>query len=251
MRQGSQDSNSMANKRFRTQMSGVQIKLMKSVFQFYKTPTMSECASLGRDIGLQKRVVQVWFQNARAKEKKARLQLHQMTGKEPEMSPPPNECSICNYTYSNTISVQDHLFDRNHLDNVRVAIEQGRYEPQAPGELLNQAIAALTPSMDGQKYPGESSPSQSTPPSSNPQLQILQMAAQGIRLPPAEAADGNSSLNSSDESDHRDNMEKALMHLYGMGRGMPSYPSGVAQANPFLHPAMFSATGRSQLYNNF
>ena len=32
---------------------------MKSVFQEYKTPTMSECAMLGQEVGLQKRVVQV------------------------------------------------------------------------------------------------------------------------------------------------------------------------------------------------
>merc|ERR1719468_539807 len=54
------------NKRFRTHMSNVQIKLMKSVFENYKTPTMPECLSLGNDIGLAKRVVQVWFQNTKA-----------------------------------------------------------------------------------------------------------------------------------------------------------------------------------------
>ena len=48
-------------------MSNVQVKMMKSVFENYKTPTMPECLDLGNNIGLQKRVVQVWFQNARAK----------------------------------------------------------------------------------------------------------------------------------------------------------------------------------------
>lgn len=45
---------------------------MKSVFGDYKTPSMTECEALGREIGLHKRVVQVWFQNARAKERKTR-----------------------------------------------------------------------------------------------------------------------------------------------------------------------------------
>ena len=40
-------------------------------------------------------------------------------------------------------------------------------------------------------------------------------------------------------------VEKTLMQqLYGMNHGISSFPSGVATANPFLHPAMFSATGR-------
>src|SRR5699024_2164393 len=62
------------SKRFRTQMTTVMLKVMKSIFADYKTPTMAECEAMGREIGLAKRVVQVWFQNARAKEKKARIQ---------------------------------------------------------------------------------------------------------------------------------------------------------------------------------
>uniref|UniRef100_A0A3B5KXV7 Homeobox domain-containing protein n=1 Tax=Xiphophorus couchianus TaxID=32473 RepID=A0A3B5KXV7_9TELE len=53
-------------KRFRTQMTNLQLKVLKSCFNDYRTPTMLECEVLGNDIGLPKRVVQVWFQNARA-----------------------------------------------------------------------------------------------------------------------------------------------------------------------------------------
>uniref|UniRef100_A0A8C6SWZ2 Zinc finger homeobox 3 n=1 Tax=Neogobius melanostomus TaxID=47308 RepID=A0A8C6SWZ2_9GOBI len=62
-------------KRFRTQMTNLQLKVLKSCFNDYRTPTMLECEVLGNDIGLPKRVVQVWFQNARAKEKKAKLNM--------------------------------------------------------------------------------------------------------------------------------------------------------------------------------
>ncbi|UJR30210.1 hypothetical protein I4U23_017748 [Adineta vaga] len=57
-------------RRFCTQMSPLQMKLMKAIFMEYRTPTMPECKLLGKEIDLQKRVVQVWFQNPRAKEKK-------------------------------------------------------------------------------------------------------------------------------------------------------------------------------------
>ena len=49
----------MQGKRFRTQMSNLQLKVMKNIFADYKTPTMAECEMLGKEIGLPKRVIQV------------------------------------------------------------------------------------------------------------------------------------------------------------------------------------------------
>merc|ERR1719507_594199 len=137
---GSGGSNGSAggNKRFRTQMTGVQVKMMKGIFEAYKTPTMSECSSLGQEIGLQKRVVQVWFQNARAKEKRAKLQLQQATGQQEDAMPPPEGCNVCpEFKYGHKFAVQDHLFTRAHLDNLKLAIEQGRYDPKSPGDISN------------------------------------------------------------------------------------------------------------------
>lgn len=62
---------SMGQRRYRTQMSSLQLKIMKACYEAYRTPTMQECEVLGEEIGLPKRVIQVWFQNARAKEKKS------------------------------------------------------------------------------------------------------------------------------------------------------------------------------------
>ena len=143
---GSGGSNGSAggNKRFRTQMTGVQVKMMKGIFEAYKTPTMSECSSLGQEIGLQKRVVQVWFQNARAKEKRAKLQLQQATGQQEDAMPPPEGCNVCpEFKYGHKFAVQDHLFTRAHLDNLKLAIEQGRYDPKSPGDILSHAASAI------------------------------------------------------------------------------------------------------------
>lgn len=110
-----------ANKRFRTQMSSTQIKVMKNLFQEYKTPTMSECEMLGNMIGLAKRVVQVWFQNARAKEKK-----HALTYNKPydgDFQRPPDKCKLCNFKYSHKYTIQDHIFTKRHIEQVRSYVQ--------------------------------------------------------------------------------------------------------------------------------
>ena len=59
-------------KRYRTQMSVLQLKILKHCYNDYRTPTIHECELLGQEIGLPRRVVQVWFQNCRAKDKKGK-----------------------------------------------------------------------------------------------------------------------------------------------------------------------------------
>ncbi|CAL1526377.1 unnamed protein product, partial [Lymnaea stagnalis] len=94
-----------SGKRYRTQMSATQVKVMKHLFQDYKTPTMAECELLGQEIGLAKRVVQVWFQNARAKEKKAKLNSGKPFNAELDFPKSPEDCKLCNYKYSHKVTV--------------------------------------------------------------------------------------------------------------------------------------------------
>lgn len=110
-------------KRYRTQLSNLQVKVLKACFSDYKTPTMLECEALGNDIGLAKRVVQVWFQNARAKEKKAKLSLAKQFGTESTCTErPKTECTLCSVKYSGCLSVRDHIFSPQHLAKVKEAL---------------------------------------------------------------------------------------------------------------------------------
>lgn len=165
------------NKRYRTQMTSLQVRIMKTIFVDYKTPTMAECEMLGRIIGLQKRVVQVWFQNARAKEKKAKLQMTKSYGTSPDLDfhKPPEECKLCNFKYSHKYTIQDHIFTKKHIENVRNYVQS---QSEAESHLSSQGMAGLTgsltkPSSD-RKW--EDQPSQS---------HLAQLQSMGMGLPMA------------------------------------------------------------------
>lgn len=132
-------------KRFRTQMTNLQLKVLKSCFSDYRTPTMLECEVLGNDIGLPKRVVQVWFQNARAKEKKAKLNMAKHFGiNQTSYEGPKTECSLCGVKYSARLSVRDHIFSQQHISKVKDTIgsqidkEKEYFDPATVRQLMAQ-----------------------------------------------------------------------------------------------------------------
>ncbi|XP_068234622.1 zinc finger homeobox protein 3 isoform X1 [Palaemon carinicauda] len=222
-----------ASKRFRTQMSAIQVKIMKSVFHDYKTPTMAECELLGREIGLAKRVVQVWFQNARAKEKKAKLALQKMLGTEPEGPKPPEECKVCNFKYSHKYSVQDHLFTRSHIENMKMFLEKVKEESEVAG--LTSSLSSL--SADSDKQPSSLTPAAGLA----HQLQMAQLMALGS--PPATvgitASDdrkvGPGGSNNNDDVSRLQLLQQ-VYHQMGLG-GLQGAP------HPLLQHAMMAGAG--------
>ncbi len=178
-----------ANKRFRTQMSSTQIKIMKSLFGDYKTPTMAECEMLGKEIGLAKRVVQVWFQNARAKEKKSKLAYAKTFGTDVDFARPPEECKMCHFKYSHKYTVQDHIFTRKHIDAVRSFItSQGDssseyIDPTTMNQLMRQREIERAHKSLGTAAGGGAPPDMSAL-AGHPHLAQLQaMGLQAMSLP--------------------------------------------------------------------
>lgn len=72
--------------RQRTQMSHFQILQLRDFYRTHRTPSRQECEALGQELGLPHRVVQVWFQNARAKDKRARSIRSDSVEREAELS---------------------------------------------------------------------------------------------------------------------------------------------------------------------
>ena len=95
----------------RTSFKHHQLRVMKSYFELNHNPDAKDLKQLSQKTGLSKRVLQVWFQNARAKEKKnhpnnSRSILFSNTANNDlsnyEFSS--DECIMCNVKYNHSLS---------------------------------------------------------------------------------------------------------------------------------------------------
>lgn len=213
-----------ATKRFRTQMSSVQVKVMKSLFGDYKTPTMAECEMLGREIGLPKRVVQVWFQNARAKEKKNKLAMQKMLGTADDAPKQPEDCKFCAFKYSHKYSVQDHIFTKGHIANVRLFLENSAGKDGSMSDGGEFQVPPVPGSSSGVAN-ADSTTQQLNNNTHLAQMQLLQMA--GMQMAAAVKS----------EKGEEQSPEALFQQLYALGGG-----AGFGGPNQFLHPAVFGGS---------
>lgn len=212
-------SGGTGTKRFRTQMSSVQVKVMKSLFSDYKTPTMAECEMLGREIGLPKRVVQVWFQNARAKEKKSKMALQKALGSSENETPQmPEDCKFCNFKYSHKYSIQDHIFTKSHIMNVRMHLENSSKDGSEGEFTVPPAPVAGAINADSTTTTAPQNHNNNTH-----HMQILQMA--GMQTPTSSKSE-------------EENQDPFFQQLYSMGNN-----SSFGVQNQFFQQAMFGANG--------
>lgn len=208
------------NKRYRTQMSSVQIKVMKILFNDYKTPTMAECENLGKEIGLPKRVIQVWFQNARAKEKKGKIVSQKaLCQPDGENNTIPDDCKYCNFKYSHKYSIQDHIFTKSHINNVKVHLENQNKDVGPESEFTVPSLpgASGTVSADSTTNPQQNL-------NNNSHYQLLQMA--GVQM-------GNVA-----KSEQEEGPDNIFQQFYQLGNN-----ANYGVQNQYVHHAMFGANG--------
>lgn len=109
------------SKRHRTHVNRVQKSILRKIFDDIKNPSMIDCENIGREIGLFKRVVQVWFQNARANFKK----FHKITTNDLKQLPEknPNQCGFCpDYTSIPGKSFNVHVTSQQHIQNIHAFV---------------------------------------------------------------------------------------------------------------------------------
>ncbi|KAM6971275.1 uncharacterized protein zfhx2 [Tautogolabrus adspersus] len=63
-----------SSRRPRTHLSCLQLSILQSCYETCAHPNAMECEAIGNELNLPLKVVQIWFQNTRAKEKRWRLQ---------------------------------------------------------------------------------------------------------------------------------------------------------------------------------
>lgn len=129
-------------KRMRTSFKHHQLRTMKSYFAINQNPDAKDLKNLAQKTGLSKRVLQVWFQNARAKWRRNMLRQEQqaggMSGSKPGSLMLPNIASLT----SSLIAESCHMLTPSRLETMN---DSGLGDPNA---LRTPSTPSQTSSLD-------------------------------------------------------------------------------------------------------
>ncbi|XP_044316563.1 zinc finger protein 2 isoform X2 [Drosophila rhopaloa] len=136
---------SKQNKRLRTTILPEQLNFLYECYQSESNPSRKMLEEISKKVNLKKRVVQVWFQNSRAKDKKSRNQRHYAhisddnsydgsSGKEVISDLKANgvpleqdhemnlqDCQLCQVTQ---VNIRKHAFSVEHICKMKKLLEQ-------------------------------------------------------------------------------------------------------------------------------
>ncbi|XP_033168363.1 zinc finger protein 2 isoform X1 [Drosophila mauritiana] len=136
---------SKQNKRLRTTILPEQLNFLYECYQSESNPSRKMLEEISKKVNLKKRVVQVWFQNSRAKDKKSRNQRHYAhisddnsydgsSGKEAysdlrsngitvdtDLETNLQDCQLCQVTQ---VNIRKHAFSVEHISKMKKLLEQ-------------------------------------------------------------------------------------------------------------------------------
>ena len=95
------------DKRLRTTILPEQLDYLYQKYQVESNPSRKMLESIAKEVGLKKRVVQVWFQNTRARERKGQFRAHQQVIHK--------RCPFCRALFKARSALESHLATR-HAD---------------------------------------------------------------------------------------------------------------------------------------
>ncbi|KAK6629381.1 hypothetical protein RUM43_003198 [Polyplax serrata] len=105
--QASQNQQNTRTKRMRTSFKHHQLRTMKSYFAINQNPDAKDLKQLAQKTGLSKRVLQVWFQNARAKWR--RNLMRQESGQSQQQPGTPGSTTSLSVSSTNSIDCPSGL----------------------------------------------------------------------------------------------------------------------------------------------
>merc|ERR1711911_44336 len=143
---GNDDSGQPRDKRLRTTILPEQLDYLYQQYQLESNPSRKMLETISREVGLKKRVVQVWFQNTRARERKGQFRAHaQVINK---------RCPFCPALFKVKSALESHLATR-HPDHQPVNIDA------LPDEELTSDLL-LVPAHSGTNASSNTSTSSAT-----------------------------------------------------------------------------------------
>ena len=95
------------DKRLRTTILPEQLDYLYQKYQIESNPSRKMLENIAKEVGLKKRVVQVWFQNTRARERKGQFRAHQQVIHK--------RCPFCRALFKARSALESHLATR-HAD---------------------------------------------------------------------------------------------------------------------------------------
>lgn len=99
-----------SSRRPRTHLSCLQLSILQSCYETCAHPNAMECEAIGTELNLPLKVVQIWFQNTRAKEKRWRLQQEKMVIQ--------LMCFEIRLQCTKTLTMQSFLYTAQYLSHI-------------------------------------------------------------------------------------------------------------------------------------